>query len=477
MAKRKNNTLIYALVGLTLLLLAYAVFQQRGQSDAEEVTAEEVEEREIMERVAASGKIYPETEVKISSDVSGEVVQLMIEEGDSVVSGQLLAKVDPDAFQSAVERSVASVNNAKAQAANAKAGIEQTNAQIVQAQAEVERIQSQIINAKAIHDRNIPLIKDGVISQADFDLSLSNLQSLEGNLKSAKANLESARASKTSAIESAKAAGFTVKSAEASLKEMRTSLSRTSIYAPNNGIVSQLNIEKGERVVGTAQMAGTEMMRIANLNAMEVQVDVSENDVLRVSLNDEVEIEVDAYIGRKFTGKVTQIANSASSAGSLTTDQVTNFVVKISVDPSSYQDLISNSQPYPFRPGMSASVEITTRVVADALSVPIQAVTTREEEVKKDKGQKKKAANAKKVNTKKEDLVKEVIFVTRADTVAMVEVKTGIQDDSYIQVLSGLETGDQVVTGPYSAVSKKLEEGNEVKVVDEEDLYKDKKGR
>ncbi len=475
MAKRKKNTLIFVLAGLTLLLLAYAVFQKRGQSDAEEVTVEEVEEREIMERVAASGKIYPETEVKISSDVSGEVVQLMIEEGDSVVSGQLLAKVDPDAFQSAVERSIASVNNAKAQAANAKAGIEQSKAQIAQATAEVERVQSQIVNAKAIHERNIPLIKDGVISQADFDQSLSSLQSLEGNLKSAKANLESAKASKTSAIESANAAGFTVKSMEASLKEMKTNLSRTSIYAPHNGIVSQLNIELGERVVGTAQMAGTEIMRIANLNAMEVQVDVSENDVLRVSLNDEVEIEVDAYIGRKFIGKVTQIANSASSAGSLTTDQVTNFVVKISVDPASYQDLISKTKPYPFRPGMSASVEITTRVEAEALSVPIQAVTTREEKEKKKKGEKKKASNARKVNTKKEDLVKEVVFVIRADTVAMLEVKTGIQDDSYIQVLNGLEVGDQVITGPYSAVSKKLEEGDEVKVVDEEDLYKNKK--
>lgn len=471
MAKKKNNTLIYVLLGLIVPLVIYALVQRSNRSNAKEVTAEVVEQREIMEMVAASGKIYPETEVKISSDVSGEVVELLVEEGDSVIMGQLLAKVDPDAYQSAVERAVASVNNSKAQAANARAGIEQTNAQIAQAKAEIERIESQIVNARAIHERNTPLLKDGVISQADFDQSLSNLQSLEGNLKSAKANLESSMASKKSAIQSAKAAEFTVKSSEASLKEMRTNLRRTTIYAPTNGIVSQLNIEQGERVVGTAQMAGTEMMRVANLNAMEVQVDVSENDVLRVALGDPVEIEVDAYVGRKFNGVVTQIANSASSSGALTTDQVTNFVVKISIDPNSYQDLVSASQRYPFRPGMSASVEINTTTERNALSIPIQAVTTRE---KKDKKKDKdRPANVQKVSQKREDPVKEVVFIVKADTVHMQEVKTGIQDDTYIQVLSGLQQGDKVVTGPYTAVSKELEQGMEVKVVEEEDLYKD----
>lgn len=466
MAKKRNNKLIFILVGLVVLLLAVALYQRSNRDDAEQVTAEKLEKREILETVAASGKIYPETEVKISSDVSGEVVDLFVEEGDSVTAGQLLAKVDPDAYQSAVERGVASVNNAKAQTANAKAGIEQAKAQIAQASAEVERIKSQIVNARAIHERNIPLLADGVISQADFDQSLSNLQSLEGNLKSSQANLESAKASKESAIQSAKAAEYNVKSSEASLKELRTNLNRTTIFAPTNGIISQLNIEKGERVVGTGQMAGTEMMRVANLNAMEVQVDVSENDVLRVSVGDRVEIEVDAYIGRKFAGSVTQIANSASSSGTLTSDQVTNFVVKISMDPQSYQDLIKANNRYPFRPGMSASVEINTTRVADALSIPIQAVTTRED---------KKEEQAKKTGTQ-EDIVKEVVFVVSGDTVNMVEVKTGIQDDTYIQILSGLEEGAEVITGPYTSVSKKLEQGQEVKVVEEEDLYKENKG-
>ena len=470
MAKRKNNTFIYVLVGLVVLLLVFAFFKRGSRSTSEEVTAEKVAPREIREMVAASGKIFPETEVKISSDVSGEVVELFVEEGDSVVNGQLLAKVDPDAYQSAVERGVASVNNAKAQSANAQAGIERAKAQVLQAEADIERIQFQMINTQGIHDRNIKLLKDGVISQADFDQSLSNLQTLEANLAAAKANLESLQANLKSSVQSAKAADYTVKSNEATLKELRTNLRRTTIYAPNDGIISRLNIEQGERVVGTAQMAGTEMMRVANLNAMEVQVDVSENDVLRVALGDQVEIEVDAYIGRKFEGTVSQIANSASSStGALTTDQVTNFVVTISIDPQSYRDLVSINNPYPFRPGMSASVEINTHTESDALSVPIQAVTTREEKDDKKEGK------ARKVSTKEEDEVKEVVFVVDADTVKMIEVKTGIQDDTYIQILAGLSEGEEVVTGPYTAVSKKLKAGKEVKVVDEEDLYKKKK--
>ena len=470
MAKRKNNTFIYVLIGLVVLLLAFAFFKRGNRSTAEEVTVEKVAPREIREMVAASGKIFPETEVKISSDVSGEVVELFVEEGDSVVTGQLLAKVDPDAYQSAVERGIASVNNAKAQSANAQAGIERAKAQVLQAEADIERIQFQMVNTQGIHDRNIQLLKDGVISQADFDQSLSNLQTLEANLAAAKANLESLQANLKSSVQSAKAANYTVKSNEATLKELRTNLRRTTIYAPNDGIISRLNIEQGERVVGTAQMAGTEMMRVANLNAMEVQVDVSENDVLRVALNDQVEIEVDAYIGRKFKGTVSQIANSASSStGALTTDQVTNFVVTISIDPQSYQDLVSIHNPYPFRPGMSASVEINTHTESDALSVPIQAVTTREEE------DDKKGGKALKVSTKEDDDVKEVVFVVDSDTVKMIEVKTGIQDDTYIQVLGGLSEGEEVVTGPYTAVSKKLKAGKEIKVVDEEDLFKKKK--
>ncbi len=470
MTKRKNkNTLVFILLGVIVLLLVVAVIKNKTKSKGEKVSVEKVEKRTIKEKVAASGKIFPETEVKISSDVSGEIVELYIEEGDSVTSGQLLAKIDPDAYQSQVERGVASVNNAMAQVANAKSGVERSKAQLTQAIAQKEQIEAQINNTRTIHNRNIELHKDGIISDSDFEMSLSNLKALEANLRSAQANVTSSEANLESAVQSTKAAEFTVKSAEASLKELQTSLRRTTIYAPTNGIVSMLNVEKGERVVGTSMMSGTEMMRVANLDAMEVQVDVSENDVLRVSLMDKVEIEVDAYIDRKFEGTVTEIANSASNTAtaSLTTDQVTNFIVKVHINPESYADLITKANRSPFRPGMSASVEINTRTENDVLSVPIQAVTTREKE---DKDGKKKTENTEKDKLSTDDL-REIVFTCHGDSAKIVDVKTGIQDDNYIQVLSGLKEGDEVVTGPYSAVSRKLEDGNIINKVDEDELY------
>ena len=476
MAKRKNkNTLVFILLGVIVILMAVAVIKSRSKSKGEKVSVEKVEKRTITEKVSASGKIFPETEIKISSDVSGEIVELYIEEGDSVTMGQLLAKIDPDAYQSQVERGVASVNNAMAQVANAKSGVERSKAQLLQAKAQKEQIEAQIVNTRAIHNRNIGLHKEGVISDADFETSLSNLNALEANLRSAEANVRSLEANLESAIQSTKASEYSVKSAEASLKELQTSLRRTTIYAPTNGIVSMLNVEKGERVVGTSMMSGTEMMRIANLETMEVQVDVSENDVLRVSLNDTVEIEVDAYIDRKFEGIVTEIANSASNSAtaSLTTDQVTNFVVKIRINPNSYADLTSKGLRSPFRPGMSASVEIKTNTEKDVLSVPIQAVTTREKEENKKKGKaEKKEPDKKEISSN--DL-REIVFVCKGDSAKIAEVKTGIQDDEYIQIISGLQEGDEVVTGPYTAVSRKLEDGDIVNKVDEDELYNRKK--
>lgn len=469
--KKKKGISKWFYIGAVLLigvLIAAAVFKQRSKPKGEKVIVEKVEKRTITENVSASGKVFPEKEVKISSDVSGEIVELFVAEGDSVVAGQLLAKIDPEAYVSAVERGVATVNQSRAQVSNSKAGVERSRAGLVQAKAELQRIEAQIINAKAIHDRNVNLHKEGVISDADFDASLSNLKTLEANKNSISANIQSAEATLKSSEESVKAAEFTVQSQQASLKELKTNLGRTKIYSPTNGIVSMLNVEQGERVVGTIQMTGTELMRIANLNAMEVQVDVSENDVLRVKVNDDVDIEVDAYLDKKFKGKVTEIANSASNsaAAALTSDQVTNFVVKVRVDPSSYAELIGPNKKYPFRPGMSASVEIRTKTVEDVLAVPIQAVTTREDDAAK-KGKKEK-----KEEEKEEDAdVKEVIFIASADTARMIEVKTGIQDDSYIQILSGLEQDEEVITGPYRAVSKGLKVGSEIKVVDEEELY------
>ena len=446
--KKSRKWLVPALIIGIAVLIAAAYFKGKNKPKGVEVTTEEADHRTILETVTASGKIFPETEVKISSDVSGEIVELYIQEGDSVYAGQVLAKIDPDTYESTVERGRASVNSAKANKAASATQIATSNAQI-------QQIQAQLTNAKAVHDRNAKLLSEGVISQVEFDQSLSALQGLEANMSSAEASLEAAK-------QGVEGASFSVQSAEATLREMQTSLSRTIIKSPTDGIVSSLSVEQGERVVGTIQMTGTEMMRIANLSAMEVQVDVSENDILRVSLNDKVDIEVDAYLDRKFSGYVTEIANSASNIGgaaSLNTDQVTNFVVKVRVESESYKDLLGPNKRYPFRPGMSASVDIRTETMDDVLAIPIQAVTVREKEDDKN-NKKKKAAD---------DELEEVVFVMEADTVRMVNVTTGIQDDEYILVTSGLKKGETIVTGPYSAISKKLDEGDVVRIKEEKE--------
>tara|TARA_B110000046_G_scaffold13229_2_gene12975 strand:+ start:3227 stop:4606 length:1380 start_codon:yes stop_codon:yes gene_type:complete len=450
--KKSRKWLVPVLIIGIGALIAAAYFKGQGKPKGIEVTVEEADNRTILEKVTASGKIFPETEVKISSDVSGEIVELYVQEGDSVYIGQVLAKIDPDTYESTVERGRASVNSAKANKAASATQIESSKAQI-------QQIQAQLTNAKTVHDRNVKLLSEGVISQVEFDQSLSALQGLVANMRSAEATLESAK-------KNVEGASYSVQSAEATLREMRTSLSRTIIKSPTNGIVSSLSVEQGERVVGTIQMAGTEMMRIANLSAMEVQVDVSENDILRVSLNDKVDIEVDAYLDRKFSGYVTEIANSASNIGgaaSLNTDQVTNFVVKVRVDSESYKDLLGPNKRYPFRPGMSASVDIRTETMDNVLAIPIQAVTVREKEDDKD-NKKKKAAD---------DELEEVVFVMEADTVRMVNVTTGIQDDEYILVTSGLEKGEVIITGPYSAISKKLDQGDAVRVKEEKEKNDD----
>ncbi|MCB9278847.1 MAG: efflux RND transporter periplasmic adaptor subunit [Lewinellaceae bacterium] len=463
--KKKGNWWIWVLIGAVALLIVAAVVSNRNKPNGERVFVEKAERRTIQETVSASGKVFPEVEVKISSDVSGEVVELFVEEGDSVVSGQLLARIDPDSYESQVERGVASLNASKASMSNAISNVDAVKAQSKQ-------IEAQLINARDIHKRNEQLKKDGVISDADFESSLANVRALEANLAAAQANIRSAE-------ESAKGAKFSVESSEAGLKELRTSLRRTTIYAPTSGIISQLNIEQGERVVGTIQMAGTEMMRLANLEVMEVRVDVSENDIPRVTLGDEAEIEVDAYVGRKFKGHVTQIAHSATSLGtstSLTTDQVTNFEVRIRVDPASYTDLVTAKKRYPFRPGMSASVDIKTEVEENVVSVPIQAVTTREKnpgkkvrQVAMKDGQ---SGDSEEEEAKRIEDLMEVVFVAMpGDTVDMKEVKTGIQDDTYIVITSGLEEGAEVITGPYTAISRKLERGKKIEKSTEDKFY------
>jgi HlyD family secretion protein len=461
MNKKRKNLWIYVAGVAVLALVAFAYFKGKNRKEGDKVALEEAQMRTIEERVSASGRIFPIVEVKISSDVSGEVVELYVQEGDSVVQGQVLAKINPDAYVSQVERGVAFVNSSKAQAANSRSQIENIKAQ-------KEQIMAQLDNAREIHKRNEKLFKDGVISNADFQASQSNLKSLEANLRASDAGIRSSQ-------DAARGADFSVASAEASLKELRTSLNRTTILAPESGIISLLNIEKGERVVGTIQMTGTEIMRIANLNAMEVRVDVSENDIPRVKLNDEVSVEVDAYLGRKFVGRVSQIANSSKNSASLggaalATDQVTNFEVRIKIDPQSYADLVTSQRKYPFRPGMSAAVEIKTTIKENILTVPIQSVTTREKE-----GLAKKEAKSDTdggASNKKIDELREVVFVyEKGDTIQMLEVKTGIQDDTYIEILTGLKKGAKVVSAPYSLIFKKLKQGDKVIVVKEEELF------
>ncbi len=443
---KRNKIILSSIVLLFLAAVGTAIFKSK-KAEGVRIFATTVESRSIQEKVSASGKVFPQTEVKISSDVSGEIVELLVQEGDSVVSGQLLARIDADAYESQVARGVASVNASKAQEANAKA-------QIITLQAQRDQVLAQLENARDIYNRNVQLRKEGVISQADLEASQASLRALEANLKSAESNIAASR-------ESAKAAQFQIESTQATLNELKTSLRRTAIYAPMGGVVSLLNVEQGERVVGTIQMTGTEMMRIANLNAMELRVEVSENDIPKLQLGDKADIEVDAYLGRKFVGTVTQIANSSTNAATaervLNSDQVTNFEVRIAIDPASYQDLVEAGKGYPFRPGMSASADILTKRADQIVAVPIQCVNTRENPAYKD-------------DPSLEELL-EVVFLVEGDSIRQLPVSTGLQDDTYIQVNSGLSVGQQIAKGPYTALSRELKQGVKVIVVKEEEFY------
>lgn len=448
----------WVLLALIPVLIFAAYFKAKRKPKGEEVTYEKVERRSLVETVSASGKIFPETEIKISSDVSGEIIELYVKEGDSVKAGQILARVNADAYQSAVERSTAGVNVARTQANASSNSIESARQLVNQARLQME-------NARKVHERNKSLYKEGIISQADFETSETSLKNLEIGFKNAETALKNA--SKTS-----EAAGYQVKDAEAVLKEQRTNLGRTIIKAPAGGIISKLNVEKGERVVGTMQMSGTELMRIADLHAMEVQVEVSENDIVRVKTGDDADIEVDAYSNRKFTGKVTEVSNSASNVASigganLSTDQVSKYIVKVRIDKSGYQDLTEQGKT-PFRPGMSATVEIKTARVENVLSIPIQCVIAYDPDEQKNKEKAKRAQEKydpkldQENNEQKAKQFREAVFVVKNDTVARIDITTGIQDIEYIEIKSGLEESDLVITGPYVALSKKLKSGKKV---------------
>lgn len=440
------------IIGVVLLIAVMSLKNCSGNK-AIKVSTEKATKRNIVETVSANGKIQPEVEVKISSDVSGEIVELFVKEGDQVKKGDLLCKINPLIYESNSSRMVATLNGAKANVSNSRSRLDQ--------------IKASFVNVEASYQRNKKLFDQGAISQSDFDASKAAYEGAKADVKGAEDNVD--------------AAEFNVKSTEASLKEANDNLAKTNIYSPVNGTVSKLNKEKGERVVGTAQMEGTEILRLANLNEMEVSVDVNENDIVRVHNGDTSLIEVDAYLDRKFKGIVTEIANSANTTG-VTADQVTNFTVKIRILQESYQDLIlSNKNVAPFRPGMSATVDVQTKKVSSVISVPIQSVTTRSDSsLYKEKEAKTRGDEGdivvKNTNDKTENInetikIEECVFLYSEGVVKLVKVKSGIQDNNYIEIIEGIKEGDEIISGPYSAISKELKDGTKVNKVDKSELF------
>lgn len=445
----------WIIAGVVVIILIIMLKNASG-SAVTKVSTESAKKRTIIETVSANGKIQPEVEVKISSDVSGEIVELYVKEGDAVKKGDLLCRINPLIYESNLNRMAATLNGSRATLQNSKARLDQVKANFQ--------------NIESTYKRNKKLFDQGAISQSEMDVSTANYESAKADIKAAE--------------ESVNVSDFNVKSTEASLKEANDNLAKTMIYSPVSGTVSQLNKEKGERVVGTAQMEGTEIMRLANLNEMEVSVDVNENDIVRVHNGDTSIIEVDAYSDRKFKGIVTEIANSANTTG-VTAEQVTNFTVKIRILQESYKDLsnLSNTSA-PFRPGMSASVDIQTRRVSNIVSIPIQSVTTRsdssdllQKELKKagphdDEGIVVTNDKDKKADPKEEEnKLEECVFILSEGKAKKVKVKTGIQDNNYIQIVEGIKDGDEVISGPYAAISKQLKNGTVVKKVDKSELF------
>ena len=457
-AKKSKKRLWFIIGGAVVLAVIITLAIVKGKNnEGTKVATEQVVRRTITQTVSANGKIQPEKDIKISPYISGEVIDLTVKEGDQVKKGDLLAKIDPEIYVSMYDQSVASMNTQKANEANARARLAQVKAQYE--------------NARLTFERQKKLFDQGVVSQADFD--------------QAKSSYEVAKAQVTAGEEDIRASEFMVKSAEAGLKKANEDLTKTAIYAPNDGTVSKLSVEKGERVTGASQFSsGTEIMRIANLNEMEAQVEVNENDIVRVSMGDTALIEVDAYLNRKFKGVVTEIATSANTTG-VSVDQVTNFNVKIHLLKESYQDLLNPAKPdySPFRPGMSATVEIQTETANNVLTVPIQAVTTRisEDSLKKinEKNQTSETHGDREVQMvttpQKSGEVQECVFVYSDGKAVKRDVKTGIQDNTYIEILSGLKGDEEIITAPYSAVSKTLKDGDAVKKVDKKDLFTVKK--
>jgi HlyD family secretion protein len=436
----KKKTLWWIVGGCVALLIILIIVVKSNKDTGTKVAVEKTARHTITESVTASGKIYPETEVKISPEVSGEIIELHILEGDSVGKGQLLVRINPAIYSSVVNQAEATVAETRARVTNSREMVEQSRAQYEQA-----------LNN---YNRNKKLYQDKVISAMEFEQAQASYLSSKAAYEASKANVSGGQ--------------YGVQGASAGLSQARENLRKTTIFAPRSGIISQLNVKLGERVVGTAQMAGTEMLTIADMGRIEVRVDVSETDIAKVKIGDTTIIEADAYRNRKFTGVVSKVGVSSNKSGGMSTDQVTNYTVHILILPESYADLSANLQKgkFVFKPGMSASVDIHTRRERNILSVPVNAVTTRDwpDSLKKN-----------------EDAgsftdLRQVVFVYNKDKkqVELRDVKTGIQDNQYIQILEGLKEGEEVVTAPYGAIARTLKAKSKVQIVDKEKLFETK---
>lgn len=415
MKKRTKYILItLVLVAVVVVVALYKTNVLGDNNQIKKVETLELKKSMITQTVSATGKIQPEIEVKISSEVSGEIIDLPVKEGQVVKKGELLVRINPDLYESGVDRMVASLSNSKA-------GLNQAEAQLKE--------------AKLNYDRNKTLFEKGVISKAEWDKVVSAY--------------EVATAVKNAAF-------FTVQSTQASLTESKDNLNRTTIYAPVDGTISRLDVELGERVLGTQQMAGTELLRVANLNNMEVEVDVNENDIVKIKVGNEAKIEVDAYLKKEFRGVVTSISNSASAT--LTADQVTNFKVKVRISKESYEDLLDGkpSNYSPFRPGMTATVDIVTNKREGIFTVPISAIVM--------KAAQDSLGNAISGTIKGTDATKpqEAVFVLTNGVAKLKWIKTGIQDDRNIEIIEGLQADDIIIVGPYAVVNRELEDGQQV---------------
>ncbi len=454
-----NKKLKWIIISLILLIVILVVLKKTGVIGKDEgikVTAEKVQKRTIIETVNASGKVYPEVEVKLSPDISGEIIELNVAEGDSVKKGQELAKIYGDIYATQRDQAAAIVNQQQAQFNDAQAGLGALEAQLDQ--------------SKKTYDMQKQLYDEKVISRNEFNTADAAYKTALANLNAAKQGVKGSYAG--------------VQSAKAALHKADKDISLATLRSPMDGIVSLLSVKKGERVVGSSMMAGTEMMRIADMNKIEVRVDVGENDIPKVRLGDSASIEIDAFNDRKFTGVVTQIASSNNGAATQndlanTSTDVTNYKVYIRLNPASYQDLVnaSKTKRFPFRPGMSASADIQTKTHVNVLSIPINAVTTREKnDSTLNSSMNNQAENdAMAVGNQGDNDLDIVVFKVQPDgKVKKQKVKTDIQDINYIEVTDGLKEGQEIVTGPYDVVSKTLKDGDKVKVVPKSQLFSTK---